>query len=176
MRKKGFELSINFIVVIVLAIVVFGLGIFMLNRFLGGASEIKMELDERTDTQLSNLLQAGNKVVIPFNSATIPRGDYHVFGLGILNSEQESNFNVVIDLSRALDKNDIQMARDPDIEPWLRYDKQTFKLSRSEQRKDVIRVDAPRDAASGTYILNVNVYRNGEIYGGIVKKIYITVP
>ncbi|MBA3064142.1 hypothetical protein FP803_01760, partial [Candidatus Woesearchaeota archaeon] len=46
-NKKGMELSINFIVILILSIVVFGFGIKILSGIFGGASEIeKITLEE----------------------------------------------------------------------------------------------------------------------------------
>ncbi len=84
--KKAMELSINFIVMLIIAMALFSFGIWFAYKFFGGAEKMRTDLDEQTQQQIENLLMQGNeRVVIPFNSKTLDKGNSAIFGVGILN-------------------------------------------------------------------------------------------
>ncbi|MFC1800887.1 hypothetical protein ACFLZB_00270 [Nanoarchaeota archaeon] len=174
--KKGFELSISFIVVIVLAVVLLILGIVLLNTFIGGAGDIKKDLDEQTDRQLTELLEGGKQIVLPFNRQTISRGDSHIFGIGILNIGNSGTFSMKVTNSTAVQKDGVTPIQDYEIDAddWFRYDKETFLIDENEQRKDAILAEVPKNAPAGTYVFNVYVSKDGSQYD-VVKKLYITI-
>lgn len=185
--KKGLQLSINFIVIIIIAVVLLALGIALLNQFIGGAREIKAELDTRTETQLTELLTGGDQIALPFNRQTVRRGDAHIFGLGILNIEEDdlSWFRVNISFSRAVEKDgitEIPASEVPSADEWFRYDQEPFEIGFNEQRKEVIRLEVPTGVQSGTYVFNVRIFgavssdMAGEEQYDVTKKIYVNVP
>ena len=170
--KKGIQLSMNFLVTIIIAIVILVLGILVLRQFIGGAEELKTDLDERTEAQLSNLLSAGQQVAVTFNTQTIKRGKSHLFGLGILNIGDDPPNSFEISLTF---KNTDAPAPYGDPGDWTRYNSESFSIERSEQHSEPVLIQVADDAPSGTYIFDVAVTKNGQLYDTI-KKIYITVP
>lgn len=180
MNRKGIELTLNFIVTIILGLAILGLGMVLLRQFVGGAEDIKSQIDEQTDAQLESLLQSGQPVAIPLNRATITRGDQHIFGLGIRNIDDTASFDVAITISTAVDKQN-QPITNINIPDWIRYERGPFTLEKNELKKTAILVSVPNDATAGTYIFNVNVDRKGnsdvmaQSYGG-VQKFWVSVP
>ena len=158
--KKGIQLSINFLVTIIIGIVLLVLGILILRQFIGGAEEIKEDLDARTEAQLSNLLSAGQQVAVPFNSQTIRRGDGYLFGLGILNILDPTPPATTISFEIKASFSIADAALPPDVEhpdEWLRYNRESFDLRKSEQHSEPVLIQVPKNAQSGTYIFNVEV-------------------
>jgi len=71
---------------LVLAIVVFGMGMMFFADIFQEASDVKTRLDSQTDQQIRNiLLSTGEKVAIPFDKKEINGGDTATFGVGIFN-------------------------------------------------------------------------------------------
>jgi len=173
MNKKGFELSISVIVTIIIAIVLLGLGVLLLNKFIGGAQEIKTELDEETDQQLSLLLEAGEKAAIPFNSFDLRRGDSVVVGFGILNIEETQSFNFEVDESSAYDAENNALPFNAD--EWVRFDKSSVEIKSRETFKTAILLTVPDNATSGTYIFNVEVKYFPSQTQYALKKLYVNV-
>lgn len=169
MSKRGFQLSISVIVVLILGVAMLTLGIVFLNTFIGKSYEIKETLDERTDQQLSSLLDSGQKVAMPFNSINVPRGDSEVMGLGVLNidKEEERTYYVRVEFSGS------DVAAAVEIDYWALYDTEPFTLEPFEKQKMPILFIAPEETPKGQYIFNVEVLENGNSYG--LKKAYITV-
>ena len=108
MNKRAMELSINFIVIFILAIVVFAFGIRMAYSLFNKGIETKATLDRQTSLEIEKLLDTGEKVVIPFDEQEIRRGKFGVFGVGIrnvLDTEGEKDpFQITVEFSGVFDK------------------------------------------------------------------------
>jgi len=77
-------ISINFIVILILALAVLGIGFNLSYRFLHKAETMKAHLDAQTEAQIESYLAAGEIVTIPITKKMISDGGA-VFGLGVLN-------------------------------------------------------------------------------------------
>ncbi len=186
MNKKGaIGLAMNTIVIVMISIVILTSGILLMKKFIGGAEDIKAQLDVKTEQELSRLLQdQGKRVAIPLNTKTIQAGESHVFGLGILNIDTTAYgtlFSVDIELSKVLDENDNEYTQSLGnnlgiIMSYILYDKGPFTLQQNEYETVPILVDIPNDAKKGTYIFNIKVTSDftANQYDN-TKKFYVTV-
>jgi hypothetical protein len=108
--KKGFELSVNFIVIIIISLVVFVGGIVFTNKFFNLASDYKDTLDKDTEQQIENLLNDGSKVAIAFEKKKVVRGSSAIFGLGINNVKPtQETFEVTMTFSKAYSANNSEI-------------------------------------------------------------------
>lgn len=158
--KGAIDLSMNVLVTIIISLVILGSGITLLYNFIGGAEDIKRELDERTAQELERLLvDQGERVAVPLHAATVLRGENHVFGIGILNIKDETtNFQINVELSDAFTKQDeIIDVITIDLTRWIFYDDSIFSLEANEHRKEAILVTVPKDAESGRYVFVATV-------------------
>jgi hypothetical protein len=105
MDRKGLELSMTIIVLLIISIIIFIGGIAMVWKMFGAAEEIKGGIDLQTKSQLESLLSSGNEVVaLPINTKQVAYGKEATFGLGIRNIEaDQTGFNVMIALSGMYD-------------------------------------------------------------------------
>jgi hypothetical protein len=173
--KKGIELSINFIVVIILSMVILGSGLYLVRSFFSNTVELKAQLDEQTKSKIVELLTYGDMTALPFNRKTINLEERAVFGLGILNiNTYDGNFSVRIDAFNAYDKNNIiipwfvhdNVNNDfKEENRWLKYDKAPFKVKAHEQAEIPILVNVPKNATKGVYTFDVTVYQDTSPYG-----------
>jgi hypothetical protein len=83
-NKRGIELSINFIVMLILAIAVFAGGLVFASKFFGHAEKMRDNLDAQTEKQIEKLLDSGSPVVIPISNKEIFRNKFDTFGIGVL--------------------------------------------------------------------------------------------
>lgn len=98
MDKRGLELSLTVIVLIILSIIIFIGGISLVWKFFAGAEEIKGGIEMQTKQQIESLLRQGNELVaIPINTKKAPVGSETTFGLGIRNIIAEQGFYIQID-------------------------------------------------------------------------------
>ncbi|PIN76239.1 hypothetical protein COV18_00370 [Candidatus Woesearchaeota archaeon CG10_big_fil_rev_8_21_14_0_10_37_12] len=100
--KKGFEISISMIVMLILGIILFTLSLYYLTNWFGEAEELQAVLDKQTEDQIINSLRIGNKLVaIPISVQTVTKGKRVSFGLGIRNVGDPRQFSVGIVFSKA---------------------------------------------------------------------------
>ena len=171
MNKKGFELSINMMVVIILSLVLFGAGIFIFAKIINTSQDFKDNLDERTIEQLDQVMDDGSLVVVPRNSLTVKRGESALFAYGFWNEEggtilsaAVSNFNVLVD--------------DKDSTGWTREFVNNYQnIKINERVHGLISIQVPKDALKGQYAFDIEIEKNNVgLYGGSLKRIYVVVP
>lgn len=158
-------MSLELLVIIILSLVILGFGLAFLYQLIGGAEQIKSELDAKTQAELERLLlDEGKKVALSLSTAALSRGETHVFGLGILNLDKESfgqEFTLAVSLSKAVDEEGSPLplldAPSLDTSSWLLYNPGPFTLKDNEHRSEPILVKIPPDAPKGIYIFNVQV-------------------
>ncbi len=98
MDKKGLELSLTVIVVIIISIIVFIGGIAFVWKMFSSAEEIKAGIDKQTKDQIEAMLREGTEIiVIPINTKQASLGSDATYGLGIRNIQQDQAFYVRID-------------------------------------------------------------------------------
>jgi hypothetical protein len=104
MRKRGLELSLTVLVLIILTIIIFISGIALVWRFFASAEEIKDGIEQSTKEQIETLLRQGNELVaIPINTKAVTPGNEAVFGLGIRNIDAAQDFHILTDFAGIYD-------------------------------------------------------------------------
>lgn len=186
-NKKGIEVSVNFIVTLILAIVVFGFGVYILNRIYSQTEEIQHTLDKETEQQiLRQLTDTNQPFTIPINRHPLTRGKGKLIGIGI------STFGIAVDPNEqwfiriepsGTDNPDIVFDTPDALSGWTFPDK-NIEVESNVQIPEGLYFSVPRSAAEGTtYIFNVMVcktptcdpYANPSEQHGRLQKIYIQV-
>lgn len=105
MNKKGIELSINFVVILIFSTVVFSLSLVLLAKFFAFAEAEQHKIDEQTKLAIQRrLIQANDQVAIPQNKLKLKLSQDGSFGLGIRNTfSTEREFGVKMQFSRDLE-------------------------------------------------------------------------
>lgn len=103
-NKKGIELSINFVVMLVIALAVFGMGLILFTQFFSVANEIKENLDEQTRQELTQKMMSSSEQVIVYPTLiTLQKGHTDVIGVGILNIGGTTEFQINTNYSGCYD-------------------------------------------------------------------------
>ncbi len=178
LNKRAIELSLNFIVIIVITLIIFGFGVNFISRLSSQATELQemtvSELDERIG---SLICESSDRVCVGIDRKTISKGDFGIFGLKILNIVENENFEVIIKnpenyLGYKKDGNEIAVSNPKLIvNPAAR----SVNIKKNEERDLGIGIEVPDNAVPGTYILNVEIKNAGALYG-TVQKLYVDVP
>ncbi|MBN1502962.1 hypothetical protein JW930_05450 [Candidatus Woesearchaeota archaeon] len=157
MQKKGLELSINFIVMLILAIVIFSFGLVFVAKILSETDRQIGLLPEAEELALDACLNEQNLVCLPNNKKELEPGKSHVFGLAVQNYAGESKeFSVLVELSLAID-NEGNEITPIDAAEWTFQSHEPFMLANNEQMKLTIPFTIPIHAEQGEYAFNVNV-------------------
>jgi len=170
MNKSGIELSVNFLVIVIISLVILSSGILIVRQYFSTAEDIKMQLDEQTERQIEASLDQGKMISIPFKRKTIQRGESDMIGIGVLNvNDIQMTFNIDVSLSSAYDKNKDPIENlEEDID--IRYEK-SLELDSKEKKIIPVRIFIPEQIPSGNYIFDVEVSPYERI-----SKIYVIVP
>jgi hypothetical protein len=175
-NKKGLELSINFIVILIMSLLIFFLGARFIYQLGSGATDLQSITVDELDKQIGNLVCKGSeRVCLGFDKKTIKRGDLGIFGLNILNVLEDQSFDVIITRPVPSGYTKVGNPISSDNLEW-KPQSRTVEIKRNEEKDLAIGVQVPKDALSGTYIFNVEIKTQaGEDYDTL-HKIYVDVP
>lgn len=194
-RKAALQLSVNFLVIIIICIVVFSSSVYVIKRFFSHAETITMTYNERTEKEIERLLDDGSRIAIPFDKKVIYNGEFKTFGIGVLNMLNigpSDKFNITIKFKKAFDKKNERICQGdgscgpPDT--WLQTTsgegtenlgvsvEKTIK--NNAQEKFLLGVGV-KGALPGTYIFDLDVkYLNDSnwLSYDTLHKLYVEVP
>ena len=177
-NKKGFELSINFIVILIISIVVFGFGIKIAYDIINQAEGLKDITLKDIEANLESIIcDSSERICIGTSTMEIRPNKRGFFTVGILNTYDDIE-DFYIDIKES----------ESDGIPyiggtyWMLQNKVTIKPN--EQKKIGIAVQVPGGTDKGTYVLNVYVCsdekisceKNSDNRYGTTQKLYIVVP
>lgn len=154
-NRRGIELSINFIVMLVLAIAVFAGGLVFASKFFRHAEKVRGNLDSQTERQIEKLLDSGAPVVMPISTKEVFRNEFETFGLGIL-ARFSGKYKVSIEFDQAFRKDKSQITNIY-AQDWIQLPSSEVKLKKNEKGKFLIGVQVPKNAEKGTYIFRISV-------------------
>lgn len=187
--KKGIELSVNFLVTFIIAIVLFSMGIVFAKRLFGGAQDITQLSQEQLDKKIEELFCTGTELVcLNTNSRTIKRGDQYILGVNVVNGLPNSvNFKLDIVNSKAFDKENTPIfdklasppqnptpGQDLDIFP----DSKEFIINPNQQERTGVMITTHSSNPPGRYIVDIVVqYDDGSGFKpyGDPQKFYVTI-
>ena len=183
MNKKAFELSINFIVILIISIVIFGFGIKFVSNLMQGVNDLNKLTNSNFEANMERILcDSSEKTCVGISRKEIRPNKPEFFTVGILNTGDESEFYIDVEAGKAYDKYDNEISNPLS---WLLENKLT--INSNEQEKIGIAVQVPGGTDKGTYVLNVYVCKGdglsscdkdspGNIRYGTTQKLYVAVP
>jgi len=183
--KKGIELSVNFFVMLILAIVLFGFGIYFASTLFKTGGLITEQAFEKFDAQIENLAcSTADKVCIPVSTKSIGGGNHVIMAIVVENVLGERrDFEIYAEPSAYVDKGGEERPFDAAkllVSPSPAK-RRVLPLENREKKSVGIAVQ-PVGVGSGTYAFNVWVsYKNRdgayESYtDGRPAKFYVVVP
>ncbi|MBI2558397.1 hypothetical protein HYW20_03665 [Candidatus Woesearchaeota archaeon] len=174
--KKSVELSLNFMVILIISIVLFGFGIKFISDLSSSAKDITDMTTEELDEQISSLICEGSdRVCIGQDRRTIKRGDFGVFGLKIMNVLDSRSFDVTITPADPIGyKKDKTPISPPSPLLTINPSSRSINIEKNEERSLGIGIQVPPNAVSGTYILDIDILNGGNTYSK--QKFYVDVP
>ncbi|MBS3176826.1 hypothetical protein J4457_06350 [Candidatus Woesearchaeota archaeon] len=189
-KKAAIELTVNFIVTFIIAVVIFSLSLYFAVNFFRGAEEIRGSIDAETEGKIQDLLaQSGTLVAFPLNKKAGNIDDNVIYGMGILNLAErgEVSFYVKIEPHKYID----ELGREDEIElagiqyhatmlTWLKYSEGPYVTEYNDYSTVPILLQLKENMGEtqgrviptkkGTYIFNVCVF-NGEPIGDQGPKV-----
>ena len=158
-NKKGITLSVNFLVVIILALVILGFSVYFLASIISRAKGLGEMTQQDLDKKIESI-QCEGIVCIPINYKQIERGKFDIFGIKIYNNKGEFHtFKVEVN---AVSKNVLGILWAPkELDVPIRT---------NEEKRIGIGFQIEKNTPPGIYIFNVKVYdQSGEQYGSTAQ-------
>ena len=187
-NKRGIELSLNFLIILIISIIIFGFGV----RFIYNLSSKATELQELTMSELDDrigdvICEGSDRVCISVDRNTIKRTKFDVFGIKIINVIDDTNFKIVVSTPRdesvpenflGYKKNKQKIYPTPQFLGLEANPKERSVTIEKNEEKDIgIGVQVPANAVPGMYILNVDIIKKSdELPYGSRQKLYVDVP
>ncbi|MDP3766212.1 MAG: hypothetical protein Q8R04_06900 [Nanoarchaeota archaeon] len=175
-NKKAIELSLNFIVILIISIVIFGFGVRFISKLSSQATELQDITTGELDERIGNLVCEGSdRVCIGIDRKTIRRTKFDVFGLKIINILDSQGFDIIVarPVPSGYTKNKAEIQSDNLI--WNPQSRTVF-TEKNEEKNLGIGIQVPANAVSGTYIFDVKIQtQDGKPYSQ-VQKLYVDVP
>ncbi len=85
--KKALELPVNFMVMLIISIIIFGLSLFIFFKVREGLKPITVQIDEQTEAELRRLMRQELAIVaIPYPVQQLPAGRVATVWVGIRNT------------------------------------------------------------------------------------------
>lgn len=158
-NKSGIQISINFIVILVLAIFVFGLSVFFLRNIFSGVEDIYEQKAEDIDEKVGFISCGNAPLCLGTDLLEIERSKHSRFGVKINNYRNEE-IKVRINVEPV---KIVQLDQDePDPNEYLNvifgidtYQMREFILDPNEDKQVGIIVKVEDDAVSSKYLINV---------------------
>jgi len=170
-RKKGMELSLNFLVTIIIAITIFIFGLRFVYTLVSNATDLEETSIESLDIQIGSLLcGSGDRVCIPVDKKIIQKGKFDVFGVKIVNIYDARDFEINVERPSPSGYTKSNQAIESDKLIWKPKTRSVF-IERNKEAEVGIGVEVPKSTASGTYIFDIKVLPYEDLH-----KMYVVVP
>ena len=159
-KKASLEISIQAIVIVVLAMTLLGLGLGFIRGMFKGITGVQEQITEDVRAKIGRqLIESEEKVAFPRSEITIKRGDSIVFDVGIRNKENaelkyKMKFNAV---SVAPANLILDTALEETENEWFQYSKSEYVLPPAEFDVRQIRMNIPTTAKAGSYFFTFDV-------------------
>lgn len=174
--KKAIELSLNFIIIIILSIIIFGFGIRFISKLSSQAIELQEVTTSELDERIGNLVCEGSdRVCVGIDRKTVRRTKFDVFGLKIINILDSQSFDITVSRPSPSGYTRNKQPIQSDQLVWNPKSRSVF-IEKNEEKNLGIGIQVPANAVSGTYIFDVKIQTaDGKPYSA-TQKLYVDVP
>ena len=182
-NKRGIELAVNFLVMLIMGITIFAFGIRFAYKLFAQGNELTSDVYKQYSKQIEGLACASaEKVCLPTKTLTIDGTKPAIFGLVIENvlGSQET-FHVKVTEGKFVAKGSSAgaefNAETAKIQFLPKSDDPLSEITLQAKEKQSVGIIVQASGAeAGTYSFNVNVKRGNSDYVPTPFKIYVKVP
>jgi len=176
LRRGAIELSLNFIVILIISIILFGFGVQFIKKLSSQATELQEITTSELDEKIGNLVCEGSdRVCVGIDRKTIKRTKFDVFGLKIINILETQNFDITVSRPSPSGYTKNKQPVDTDNLIWNPKARSVF-IEKNEEKNLGVGIQVPANAVSGTYIFDIKIQTSdGKPYSA-TQKLYVDVP
>lgn len=160
-KKASLEISIQAIVIVVLAMTILGLGLgFVRNMFKNISSTTEDVTEQVRQKILDDLITGDKKISFPKSEVIIDKGGSQVLSVGIRNKNNGPLHYRMQFSPLSYTSSDGTQVSGPfpiDTPRWFQYADTTFTLTQADSEVRNIRLNIPRSVSSGSYFLTFDI-------------------
>lgn len=166
--KKAMELSINFLVILIISTIVLIFGLKFLYDIYEAGKNVEDQMRKETRDMIKDMMRSGGKLSVLCDSQldmkALRRGEVDHCGIGVLNIDAGPYFQLGVQGAIAKYLNETVQPTNiiGDRQSYL-YSKKPIVINNKDDLIVPMTVKIPEDAPSGTYALNVYVCDLGSI-------------
>ena len=160
-KKGSLEISIQAIVIVVLAMTLLGLGLGFVKGMFGKITIIGDSVSDQIKEQILDDLRTGEKnISFPSSQIIIDKGDSQIIGVGIKNRKDSTLFYKMqfTGVSGPRSSGGTGPIDNTIIDNWFQFAKDTiYTLPAADTEVRSIRLDIPTQTLSGSYFMTFDV-------------------
>ena len=178
-KKAAIALSMNFMVTIIIALVVFSFGVGFVYTIVNNANTLKEMTTEDIDSKISDLLcKNTQKVCVEKEILELKPGELEIVGIRILNIETggpELTFKIKMEPGIFVDNDNNDQPTHPTPGIFVMPNTRSETIKQNDMLSMGFGFEIEKKAVRGTYVFNLNVeYPDGTLYDK-TRKIRIKV-
>jgi len=179
-QKRGIELSVNFLVMLILGLAIFSVGLYIANEVFTKSYQQAKVLDDDIKFAIENdLRDISQEVSIGLHRKTSERGGSGSFGIGIANRDDDPHVYTVIKTFKT-HETELSTTGSEITFPTIGQDLSKITLKPHETKILTLPFFVKKDAFSGIYSYQIIVEKNQPCDDtgcnvGKVQRIYVEV-
>ena len=173
-KKAAIELSINFFVILIISLVVFGSGLTLFWKIYQSGEEQLRQVSRNVEQKIITQLHGGAKVSVVPRSIDLDRDEEYIIGIGINNVMPDNHVFKIYARRGLFVREDMEpctfspgpldtdcASLNPPITPLLLLgDKAELRVESNKQEISNLMIKAERKALSGRYTIDICVCYN----------------
>ncbi len=159
-KRASLEISIQAIVIVVLAMTLLGLGLGFIRSMFKGISGVQEQVTEDVRAKIGRqLIETDEKLAFPRSEISIKRGDSAIIEVGINNKGNSPlDYKMFFEVISSSPPN---LPRLSDSINWLQYSAdKTYTLPAADFDVRQIRISVPKNADQGSYFFNFDILQS----------------
>lgn len=170
--KRGIELSITFLVTIIISLILLSFGMIFARNFFGSSESLVHMQQEDIDRQIQGLSCSGAEIVcLDLASKELERGKQHVFGVRVVNALKDPHiFEIQVQPVLYIDKEGKRTSYQDGLVTLFEGEPLLLDSKRGQTVGILIR--AKDDARKGEYIVDIYINYDADKNGMMATEQY----
>ena len=165
-KKASLEMSIQAIVIVVLAMTLLGLGLGFIKGMFRNITSTTEDVSEQVRQKvLDDLIQGDKKISFPKSEIIVNKGESTVLTVGIRNKNND-NLKYKIRFTPISGPGAVALDQTGAGTRWFQYDDSEYTLKSAESEVRNIRIDIPTTVGTGSYFFSFDVILPEPASGG----------
>lgn len=180
-NKKAFQLSVNFLVIMIIMVVIFGFGIYLFSNVFAHVTKIDAKVHEGEMEKLNSLLD-NDELVSVLNPQQTYDGDALRFPIGITNENGNGGESFSINMTECKFTHNTGQARSSDcrLDGVVIYSSQSFTIKNNQRVYRLMLIDPSKASGNrdGFYSVKFKITRDSNDYpsSDSTQMLWVSVP